>query len=42
MCLSETYSKVRLGNLLSDEFPIWNGLNQGDALLSLLFNFSLE
>jgi hypothetical protein len=28
--------------LLSDEFPIQNGLKQGDALLSLLFNFALE
>jgi hypothetical protein len=27
---------------LSDKFPIQNGLIQGDALLSLLFNFSLE
>jgi hypothetical protein len=27
---------------LSDEFPIQNGLKQGDALLPLLFNFDLE
>jgi len=27
---------------LSDRFPIRNGLKQGDALLSLLFNFALE
>jgi fumarate hydratase class II len=27
---------------LSDKFPIQNGLNQGDALLPLLFNFALE
>jgi hypothetical protein len=32
MCLNETYSKVRIGNLLSDKFPIQNGLKQGDAL----------
>jgi hypothetical protein len=38
-CLNETYSK---GKLLSDEFSIQNGLKQGDALLSLLFNFALE
>jgi hypothetical protein len=42
MCLHETYSKVRIGKLLSDKFPIQNGLKQGDALLPLLFNFSLE
>jgi hypothetical protein len=40
--LDETYSKVRRGNLLSDKFPIQNGLKQGDALSSLLFNFALE
>jgi hypothetical protein len=33
---------VRVGKLLSDKFPIQNGLKQGDALLPLLFNFSLE
>jgi hypothetical protein len=27
---------------LSDVFPIWNGLKQGDVLLPLLFNFTLE
>jgi hypothetical protein len=27
---------------MSDTFPIQNGLKQGDALLSLLFNFALE
>jgi hypothetical protein len=27
---------------LSDNFPIQNCLNQGDALLPLLFNFALE
>jgi hypothetical protein len=42
MCLNETYSKVRLGKLLSDKFSIQNGLKQGDALLPLLFNFALE
>jgi hypothetical protein len=26
---------------LSDNFPIQNGLKQGDALMPLLFNFSL-
>jgi hypothetical protein len=42
MCLNETYSKVRIGKLLSDKFPIQNGLKQGDALSSLLFNFASE
>jgi hypothetical protein len=27
---------------LSHNFPIQNGLKQGDALLPLLFNFALE
>jgi hypothetical protein len=39
---NETYSKVRIGKLLSDKFPIQNGLKQGDALSPLLFSFSLE
>jgi hypothetical protein len=42
MCLNETYSKVRVGKILSDKFPIQNGLKQGDALSPLLFNFALE
>jgi hypothetical protein len=42
ICLNETCSKVRIGELLSDKFPIQNGLKQGDALSPLLFNFSLE
>jgi hypothetical protein len=37
MCLSETYSEVRIGKHLSDSFPIQNGLKQ-----PLLFNFFLE
>jgi hypothetical protein len=42
MCLNETYSKVCVGKLLSDRFPIQNGLKQGDALSPLLFSFVLE
>jgi hypothetical protein len=42
MCLNETYSKVCVGKLLSDKFPIQNGLKQRDNLLPLLFNFALE
>jgi hypothetical protein len=41
-CLSETYSRVRVGKHLSDMFPVKNGLQQGDALLPLLFNSALE
>jgi hypothetical protein len=32
MCLNETYSKVCVGELLSDKFPIQNGLKQGDPI----------
>ena len=42
MCLTETYSRVRVGKNLSDVFPIRNGLKEGDALSPLLFNFALE
>ncbi|KAJ4439535.1 hypothetical protein ANN_07659 [Periplaneta americana] len=42
MYLSETYSRVRIGQFLSDAFPIHCGLKQGDALSPLLFNFALE
>ena len=38
MCLTETYSRVRVGKNLSDMFPIRNGLKQGNALSLLLFN----
>jgi hypothetical protein len=42
VCLNETYSKVHVGKLLSDTFPIQNGQKQGDALSPLLYNFTLE
>jgi hypothetical protein len=42
MYLNESYSKVCIGKHLSDAFPIQNGLKQGDAVSSLLFDFSLE
>ena len=42
MCLTETYSTVRVDKNLSEIFPIRNGLKQGDALSPLLFNFALE
>ena len=41
MCVTETYSRVRVGKNVSDMFPIRNGLKQGD-LSPLLFNFALE
>jgi len=42
MCLTETYSRVRVDKHLSDMFPIRNGMKQGDALLPLFFDFVLE
>jgi hypothetical protein len=42
MCLKRTYSKIRVAELLYDNFPTWNGLKQGDLLSPLLFNFALE
>ena len=42
MCLTEKYSRFRVGKNLSDRFPIRNGLKQGEALSPLLFNFALE
>ena len=42
MCLTETYSRVRVRKNLSDMFPIRNGLKQGDALSPLPVNFALE
>jgi hypothetical protein len=42
MCLNETYSKVHVGKYFSDTFPIKNYLQQGAALLPLLFNCALQ
>jgi hypothetical protein len=39
---NETQSEVWIGKNLSDAFPVQSGLKQGDALLPLLFNFTLE
>jgi hypothetical protein len=36
------YSKIRIGTHLPDNFPIQNGLKQGDALSPLHFIFALE
>jgi hypothetical protein len=38
ICLTEMYGNVRTGKHLSDNFPIQNGLKQGDALLPPHFN----
>jgi hypothetical protein len=40
--LNETYSKVHIGKLLSDKFPIQNALKQEDPLSPLLFNSALD
>jgi len=42
MCLTETYSRARVGKNLSYIFPIRNGLKQGDAVSPLLLNFSVK
>jgi hypothetical protein len=42
MCLNEAYSKARIDIHLSENFPIQNGLKEGDALSPLLFDFALE
>jgi hypothetical protein len=42
MCLNKTYSKVRVGKLLSVSFLIQNVLKQRDAPSPLLFNFVSE
>ena len=42
MSLAETYSRVRVDKNVSYRFPIRNGLEQGDALSPMLFNFALE
>ena len=42
MCLTKTYSRVRVGKNLSNMFPVRNGPKQEDDLSPLLFNFALE
>jgi len=42
MCLNETYSTDRVGQHLSDMFPIKNGFKQGDGLSPFIFNSTLE
>jgi hypothetical protein len=42
MCLTETYSRVRVDKHLSDMFPVMNDLKQEDALSPLSINFAVE
>jgi hypothetical protein len=42
LCLNETGSRVHTEKYLSGNSPIQNGLNKGDALTPLFFNFALE
>jgi hypothetical protein len=42
MCFNELYMTVRIGEHMSDQFPIQNSVKQGDTSLKLLFNLSLE
>jgi len=42
VCINETYNRVRVGKRLCGEFPVKNGLKQGDALSPLRFNFDLD
>ena len=42
MCLIETCRRDWVGRILSDMFPVKNGLKQGGALSPLLFSFALE
>ena len=41
MCLTETYSRVRVCKNLSDRFPIRNGLKQGDCSIAISFELCL-
>jgi hypothetical protein len=41
ICLNETYCKAHIRKHLSYNFPIQNGLKQGDVLSPRFFTFSL-
>jgi len=40
--LTETYSRVRVGENVTDRLPIKNVLKRRDTLSPILFNFALE
>jgi hypothetical protein len=40
MYLNEMCNRVHIAKHLSDNFPVQNGLKQGDALSPLFFNFA--
>ena len=42
MCLTETYSRVRVGKNLSDMFPVRNGFKQRRCSIGIAFQLSLE
>jgi len=42
ICLTETYSIVRLGKNLSDMYPVRNGLKQGDVLSPLVLIWKVQ
>ena len=42
MSLTETYSRIRVGENVSDRFPLRNGLKRRDSLSPMLFNFPSE
>ena len=42
MSLTETFSRVCEDKIVTDRFPIRNGLKKGDVLTPMLFNFALE
>ena len=42
LCMTETYSRVRVGKNVSVMFPIRKSLRQEDVLSPFLFNFTLE
>jgi hypothetical protein len=41
ICLNKTCNKVCIGKLLSDKFPIQNGLKQGDAHFGIEWDTSV-
>jgi len=40
--IMETYVKIRIRTIKSEQIPVKIGLRQGDSLLPILFNIALE